>query len=309
MNRNKFRYMAILAGSLALGGVAWGQADQAPPAAAAPDQQVDPNKVVITLGDQKITAGEFQEFLSVLPPDTQAAAAKGPGKRRAAEELVKIKLLASEARAKGLDQTPRFKQQVALMENNILVGMLLQNMQGNLATDEEIKKYYDEHQADFERVSAQHILIPVVGDKALKDDEAKAKAQEIKKRLDNGQDFADLAKAESADPGSKDKGGDLGYFGKGQMVPEFEKVAFGLKVGEISDPVKTQYGYHIIKVNKHDIAPLDEVKDGIADDLRQKAFEKYVDDLKQKANAHFDESYFPAPEKAAAADETPKVEK
>jgi peptidyl-prolyl cis-trans isomerase C len=305
LNRKKFAYVALLASSLAVGGYIWAQPkDEKPAAPAADAAPVDPGKVVITMGDQKVTAGEFQDFLSVLPPETQAAASKGQGKRKAAEELVKIKLLAAEARGKGLDQTPKFKQQVQLMENNILVGMLLQDLQGKLITDDDVKAYYDEHKNDFERVSVQHILIPVVGEKALKDADAKAKAESLKKELDNGADFAKLAEAESGDPGSAKKGGDLGYFGKGQMVPEFEKKAYDMKVGEISDPVKTQFGYHIIKVNKHDVAPLDEVKEGISDDLRQKKFEGMVEDLKKKAGAQYDESYFgpAAPPAAAAAD-------
>ncbi|WP_409290239.1 peptidylprolyl isomerase [Peribacillus sp. SCS-37] len=107
-------------------------------------------------------------------------------------------------------------------------------------TEAEMKKYFEENKASFaqeEQVKAAHILV-----------KTKAKADEVKKKLDSGESFEDLAKKYSTEAATKDKGGDLGYFGKGDMTAAFEKEAFALKEGGISLPVKTQYGYHIIKV-------------------------------------------------------------
>src|SRR5689334_10212401 len=106
-------------------------------------------------------------------------------------------------------------------------------MQDVKVTDKELKDYYNNYQPD---IRARHILVA---------DEATA--NDIKKQLDAGAKFEDLAKKYSTDTGTKDKGGDLGWFGKGKMDPDFEKAAFALKVNEISGPVKTQYGYHIIQ--------------------------------------------------------------
>ena len=110
-------------------------------------------------------------------------------------------------------------------------------------SDKEIQKYYDENYAG--DISAKHILISVSDE--VSEEEALKKAKELIKELNDGADFDTLAKENSNDPGSKDKGGDLGYFGKGQMVQEFEDAAYALKVNEYTkEPVKTSYGYHII---------------------------------------------------------------
>lgn len=131
-------------------------------------------------------------------------------------------------------------------------------------SEDEKKKYFEENKATFgqpKQVKASHILV-----------ETEDKAKEIKEKLAKGEDFAKLAKEKSTDPGSKENGGDLGFFGSGQMVKEFEDAAFALKVGEISAPVKTQYGYHIIKVTETKDAKeanYEENKDKITDTLKE----------------------------------------
>ncbi|SEN29364.1 peptidylprolyl isomerase [Paenibacillus sp. OV219] len=149
-------------------------------------------------------------------------------------------------------------------------------------TDDDVKKYFDENKATFdepEQVKASHILVAT-----------KEEADAIEKQLKDGGDFAAIAKEKSTDPGSKDAGGDLGYFSADKMDPDFAKVAFELKAGETSAPVKTQFGYHIIKVFDHKAgkqATLDEKKADIKDTLiRQKVSElspTWLADLKSKS--------------------------
>jgi len=160
-------------------------------------------------------------------------------------------------------------------------------------SDEEIKTFYNENRdrlAEDPQVKASHILIGVESSASPETKaKAKEKAEAILKELKGGKDFAETAKADSTCP-SKDQGGDLGFFGKGQMVPEFEQAAFALKPGELSGVVETQFGYHIIKVtDKKGGEPpkLEELKDKIAAFLKgqkmQKAVFDYVTNLKKEA--------------------------
>lgn len=149
-------------------------------------------------------------------------------------------------------------------------------------SDDDIKAYYEQNKSQYaeaEQVRASHILV-----------NTKEEADAILAQLKAGGDFAAIAKEKSLDTQTKDKGGDLGYFGRGEMDPEFEKVAFSLPAGQLSDPVKTSYGYHIIKVIDHKEArqyTLDEVKDRVRQDLlNSRISERYPDwvaGLKAKA--------------------------
>lgn len=168
----------------------------------------------------------------------------------------------------------------ALKQNGLTPDTLRQEIEAKLTlerlavkgvnvTDEEIAQYLQENQEQLgqpEEVRARHILVTT-------EEEAKKVVEELKA----GGDFAQIAAARSQDPGSKDQGGDLGYFRQGELVPEFEKVAFELKPGEISAPVKTQFGWHIIKVEDHKAAvpaTLEAKKDQIRETLlKQKAKE------------------------------------
>lgn len=172
------------------------------------------------------------------------------------------------------------------------IGLAIQNYQDNFKkvtkiSDEDIKKYYEDNKKEFyeDKVRASHILISTVDENnkplsEAKKAEAKKKAEDILKKAKSGEEFANLAKEYSDDKGSGAKGGDLDFFEKGAMVPEFEAAAWGLKVGEISELVETQFGYHIIKVTDKSQKQLtfDEVKDTIKDKLLGN---KYTETIKK----------------------------
>jgi peptidyl-prolyl cis-trans isomerase C len=169
--------------------------------------------------------------------------------------LADMLLVAKAAEAKKVADTNEFKQKIAYARTKLLMESYLQSEAKAAVTDAELRKVYDEAIGQMKsepEVRARHILVET-------EDEAKAVLAELKK----GTDFAELAKAKSKDPGSAD-GGDLGYFTKDQMVPEFSEVAFKLEKGALSDPVKSQFGWHVIKVeDKRNRQPpeFDKVKD------------------------------------------------
>jgi len=187
-----------------------------------------------------------------------------------------------------------------LARRNIVIDNLMQKevFSKITVTEADAKKFYDDNPDKFkmpERTQASHILISA-DQKATPEDKKKAKekAEAIRKRVAKGEDFAAVAKAESNCP-SAAKGGDLGYFGKGQMVPEFEKAAAALKLGELSDVVESPFGYHIIKVMDRkpaDTVKFADVKDKIEDYLKsqkaQKPMTDYVDKIKKEAKVEIE---------------------
>ncbi len=171
------------------------------------------------------------------------------------------------------------------ISHNLAVQKLLEQ-QGDLAVNEdEVKKYYEENEKRYEvkeQVRASHILLKVAKDDKAADAAAKKKADEVyKEAVKKDADFAELAKKHSQGP-TASRGGDLSFFTRGRMVPDFEKVAFEMKVGDISKPVKTQFGWHIIKVTERKEGrqrPFDEVKESIEKLLRNKKSRKAKADL------------------------------
>ncbi|HHW01919.1 MAG TPA: peptidylprolyl isomerase [Thermoanaerobacterales bacterium] len=178
----------------------------------------------------------------------------------------------------GLDR----KSFEKLLQDQLIINNLKDKLTADVkVTDEDVKKYFDSNKDMFKlpspEIRASHILVPT-------EDEANKVLAEIKA----GKDFAELARKYSTDPGSKEKGGDLGYFGKGQMVPEFEKAAFALKPGQVSQPVKTQYGYHIIKVTgERTSLSFEDVKDYIKSNLessrKDEEFSKFLDQWQKQS--------------------------
>src|ERR1041385_2190481 len=230
----------------------------------------------------KVSGVEIRESdLAMAEEDMgqQAEKLEGDAKRDAlVGYLADVIIMSKAAEAKKVTEQKDFKNRIAFIRNKLAMEMLLIEEGKAATTDAAMKKVYEEAIAKAgtdQEVRARHILVPT-------EDEAKAVLAEIKK----GTDFAELAKQKSKDPGAAAEGGDLGYFGKDQMVPEFAEVAFKLDKGQVSDPVKTQFGWHVIKVEDKRTKPVpefDKVKDQIETYVTRKAQADYIHKLQESA--------------------------
>ena len=197
-----------------------------------------------------ISAIDLQADAQRIPPEVRAGLLARPNNvRQQAENLLLRRVLAERARAEGMDQQPLTQALLRVAQDKILSDALLDYLDTSSRPDAEkaeglarnIYNAQPERFAEPEQVQVRHILI------SGSDVAARAKAELLLKELKAGGDFAELAKKNSADPGSAAKGGDVGFFTKGRMVPEFEQTAFALKDGELSDVVQTQFGFHILQ--------------------------------------------------------------
>ncbi|ASY64077.1 Foldase protein PrsA precursor [Sinorhizobium sojae CCBAU 05684] len=224
MSRYKTLAIAALVAMIAAGGVARAE-------------ETDP--VVATVGDQEIRKSELELAISSLDPQLQSMPEEQ--KRAAAlSSVIDVKLLAKDAEKEGLQNDETYKQRIAFLTERELHNAFFKKHVVDAITEEDVKARYEKEIAAIpaqEEVKARHILVKT-------EEEAKG----IIKELEAGKSFVELAKAKSTDP-NKDDGGDLGYFTKGRMVPEFEAAAFALEKGAYTkEPVKTQFGYHVILV-------------------------------------------------------------
>ena len=240
--------------------------------------------VVAEIGPEKITLSQFHNEIEKLPPNLKQMAGDQRMQKEFLEQLATSHLIYQEGIKEGIDKEPAVKAQIEDATHKIVLAALLQReieSRVKTPTEKDIEQYYQTHADEFKQakqVRASHILV-----------ENEAAAKKIEAKLKAGADFATLAKESSSCPSSA-KGGDLGFFTRDRMVKEFADVAFKLKKGEVSSPVKTKFGYHVIKVvdiKEAGVTPLDEVKDSIKNKLIQsqksQVFQDYITSLKKKS--------------------------
>ncbi len=214
------------------------------------------NKVLATVNGKEITENDVEVFLQSLAPQVAAQFGDKEGRKKLLQELVNQELFYLDAVDNNYDKEEAFIDEVERVKVNLLKQYSVAKVLNSVtATEDEIVDYYEKFRNTFkkpESVKASHILV----------DEEET-ALNIIKEVKDGLSFSDAAKKYSKCP-SNEKGGDLGYFNRGQMVPEFEQAAFELNKDEISNPVKSQFGYHIILVTDKKEASestIDEVRD------------------------------------------------
>jgi peptidyl-prolyl cis-trans isomerase C len=243
------------------------------------DAFANSDAVVANIGDQKITVSDFDRMVGFLDADKQKLIEKNPQLKEAVlRQFIQSIVISNLAKEKGFDKTAEVRDQMDFFKDNYLATLYLKHeiLSKINIPDEDLKKYYEGHKDEFktpEMVKVRHILVKVDESAPEKDKKAaRKKAEGILKRIKAGEDFAKLAAEVSDDPGSKENGGEIGFFPKGRMVKSFEDAAFALKPGEVSGLVKTQYGYHIIKLEEKKpagVQTFDEVKENIRQKLVQ----------------------------------------
>ena len=201
-------------------------------------------KLVAIVNGKEISRQDVLKFLNDMGPQMAMQFKSPEGIKQVIDEMVNQELLYLDAKDSKIDEEDEFINTLELTKVNLLKNYAFNKiLQGTEATQEEVLNYYNTHKNDFhnaESVKASHILV-----------DTEEKANNILDEISNGLSFEDAAKKYSTCP-SNEVGGDLGQFSRGQMVPEFENEAFSMEVGTVSKPVKTQFGYHLIKlVEKH----------------------------------------------------------
>jgi len=228
------------------------------------------NGVDIRQSDLAFAEEDFSNELRGAPPDVK--------REQLIAYLTDVILVSQAAEKQKLADGAEFKRRQAFLRNKLLMGALLQQRSKEAATDEEMRKVYDDaikNASSEEEVRARHILVET-------EDEAKAVVEQLK----GGADFAVVAKEKSKDPGSAANGGDLDFMGKSELVPEFADVAFKMYPGQTSNPVKTQFGWHIIKLEeKRNRQPptFEQLKERIEAFVMRKAQTELVTQLRETA--------------------------
>ena len=239
-------------------------------------------EVLATVAGREITQEEFDAFLASVPKEQQAYISNTKFREHCLDQLTSLHMFAQMGEDLNLDETEDFKKAYENAKRDILAQMAMrETLKDVTVTEEELKTFYDQNQQQFkkgETVNAKHILT-----------DSEEKCHDILEEIVKGEKtFEDAAKEFSTCP-SKERGGDLGEFGKGQMVKEFEDAAFSAEIGHVVGPVKTQFGYHLIKVEKKNeasVVSFEQIKENLRTNLLQQkqstAYNQKVEELKKK---------------------------
>jgi peptidyl-prolyl cis-trans isomerase C len=254
--------------------------------------------VVAKIGQSKITVADLNRIIGYYSKDKQAFIKSSP--RNVAALLARIvhaRVLSDIAKKKGFDKRPEIGEQVELLTDDFLASQFLKAEAGNLqASEGDVKLYYKAHKDEYktpEVVRVRHILIKIDNPTNSSDvQRARERAEGILKRIKAGEDFAKLASEFSDDSGSKANGGDLGFIPRGKVLPAIDNAVFSLKPGEVSDLVKTPYGFEIMKVEE--IRPpaaeaYEKVRVGIkeklSEDLKKAAADRFIEQAMKDEHA------------------------
>lgn len=252
-------------------------------------------KVVMRVNGDPITEAEFEAFMSAVPEQQRAMFAGAAGKRELANELVRMKALEQEAKRRGLDKDPELRSQLDLLTTQLVATKALQKMVEE-RSEKQIQTLYEKEKGS--SLSLRHIVVAYEGGmipprgqgKPPSGEEATRKAGAIADRLRGGADFAATARSESDDPESGQRGGSLGPLRAEMLPPEIASVVTKLKPGEISNPVKTQFGIHVFSVGQ---PTLEDMRPMLQQRVQNEIAQEEVKRLKDAAKVDLDPQFFP----------------
>jgi peptidyl-prolyl cis-trans isomerase C len=241
------------------------------------------NKVLATINGKEITENDINKIILTFPKDKQQQLYTEAGKARLLDQIISLELIYLDSKEKGYENDEAYINEVEAAKKDILTQYGVQKVFSTVSVSEdEAKAYYEANLDRFKSqgtVRARHILV-----------ETEEEALKVKKEIEEGKAFEEAAKKYSMCP-SNMQGGDLGNFTRGQMVPEFEDAAFSQAIGQLGEPVKTQFGYHLIRVDSKSETPnkpFEEVKLNIIQGLKQERqnmkYVQHIEGLKEKYN-------------------------
>jgi parvulin-like peptidyl-prolyl isomerase len=256
---------------------------------------------VLTIGEEKITAAEIDNFIQALPPQYQAFYG-GPGKRYLPQYIIAMKVLSAEAVKLKLAEQPEVALALEIAREGILSEAARKHFQQSIAVSEqELRELYQKDKAQSEEVRVAHILIRTdnaplksgaAGHPALPESEARQKLEDIRKRILAGADFAQMAKQYSEDTATAASGGDMGVIQRDKVVPPIVNAAHSLEPGQVSEILLTPSGVEIIKVEEKRTKPFEEVRPGLETELRQSKAAEIVQHLIDNYHLVIDQEFF-----------------
>lgn len=279
-----------------------GCAPQAASPTNAPSQSGE--RVVLSIGDQKMTAADVEKVIQALPPNYRSFYS-GQGKRLLAGYIIRMKLLSAQAIKEKIDQQPEVVRAIETARESILAEAAQRRiMDGITVSDQELRELYEKDKTQSEEVRIAHILIrtenaPLKSSdpskRGLPESEARKKLEDIRQRILAGADFAAMAKQYSEDETTAASGGDMGLIQRDKVVPPIVNVAHSLELGQVSDLVATPSGFEIIKVEEKRAKSLEELKPALELQIRQSKANAIIQHLMEESGAFIDREFFAGP--------------
>ncbi|HEX6178156.1 MAG TPA: peptidylprolyl isomerase [Thermoanaerobaculia bacterium] len=299
---------------VAIGAICYGLAAARPPAP--PEQPFTArgggsDKIVMRVNGEPITEREFNAFLLQAPEQMQLYYSTPEGRRLLADEVVKLKALEQEGIRRGIEKDREVQTQLEMNRTSLLAGSALRQIIGR-PNEQRLRAEYEKERKQFETSELSHILvshegsaIPPRAGKPLPFEQAALKAGRILARLKAGFDFAEVARTESDDLQSAANGGSLGPIAPESLPPQLREATQNLQPGQVSDPVRSEFGIHIFKAGERKAQPYEQVRDALAARIQRNDAEATIERLQKSAEVEFDPKFFP-PAKTPRGEEKPR---